>query len=59
MMFFGKIKLHFKGLYMGISVHPLHWRHGHTNIIMEDFGYLQIAEMLYCYCTSSLRHAVH
>lgn len=44
---FIEIKCHFKGLYMGISVFPLHWQQGHTNVRMEDFGYLQIAEMLY------------
>lgn len=37
---------------MGISVYPL--QQGHTNIRMEDFGYLQITEMLYGGCTNSL-----
>lgn len=47
-MMYLEIKLHFKVLYTGISVYPLHWQQGHTKIIMEDFGYLQITEMLYC-----------
>lgn len=45
-------KSDFRSLYMGTRVHPLHWKQGQTNNIMEDFGYLQFTETRYCWCTS-------